>query len=179
LEQKHQKKRIPLAEAQAVADQLCTALLNTGAFVKIEALGSLRRQAPTVGDVDLGAVVKSVEQARQSIRQLPMIKSVLAAGDNMIRIVLRNSWQVDIKLSSAEEWGSFMQHFTGSKEHNIRLREYALKRGLSLSEHGIIIKSSGEVKKFTSEEAFYTFLDLRWIPPAERVGGNEIEKYHQ
>jgi DNA polymerase (family 10) len=106
-----------------------------------------------------------------------MVKTVLAAGDNLIRLILDNNWQVDLKLATPEEWGSFIQHFTGSKEHNIHLREIALKKGYSLSEHGIKMKETGKLKQFADEKEFYHFLGFEWIPPAERVGGPELEKY--
>ena len=95
----------------------------------------------------------------------------------MIRVILKNGQQVDIKIFPLDEWGSFSQHFTGSKEHNVRLRQYALKKGLSLSEHGIKVKKTGEVKKFKTEKGFYRFLGLKVMPPQERVGGKEIEGY--
>jgi DNA polymerase (family 10) len=99
----------------------------------------------------------------------------------MLRVVLKNGWQVDVKVSPLEEWGSFIQHFTGSKEHNIRLREYALKKHLSLSEHGIKILQDADQepqqKKFSSEKEFYNFLGLKLIPPHQRVGKDELERY--
>jgi DNA polymerase (family 10) len=95
----------------------------------------------------------------------------------MIRIYTTHDRQVDLKLSKSAEWGSFLQHFTGSKEHNIRLREIALKKGFSLSEHGIKIKATGELKKFANEADFYQFLGFALIPPAQRIGGTEFSRY--
>lgn len=103
------------------------------------------------------------------------VKEVLVAGDNLMSVVLKNGIQVDLKASPAGEWGSFIQHFTGGKEHNIKLRQYALKKGLSLSEHGI--KHKGKLLKFSSEQEFYKYLGLKYIPPEERIGGSEIEEY--
>ena len=99
------------------------------------------------------------------------------AGENLLSIIVTNGWQADIKFASNDEWGSFIQHFTGDKLHNIALRELALKKGLSLSEHGIKVKKTGELKKFKTESEFYQFLGLKLIPPARRIGGSELEKY--
>lgn len=177
LEQRHQKARIPYQDALHIAEKVKAALEKSSLVKQVTFLGSLRRGATTVGDIDLGVIAQDVHVLKEQIKDLPFVQRVLVAGDNMIRIIVDHHWQVDIKLSSADEWGSFIQHFTGSKEHNIRLREFALKKGFSLSEHGIKIKKTDQMKKFAVEADFYTFLGLKWIPPAERVGGEELEKY--
>ncbi len=177
LKQKYNTNRIPLKEALVVANTIKTALEQSPYVSDVTFLGSLRRGAQTVGDIDLGAITTNIAEMKAYIKKLPNVKTVLAAGDNVIRIILKNNWQVDIKLSNSEEWGSFLQHFTGSKEHNIRLREYALKKGFSLSEHGIKIKATGQMKTFKDEKTFYHFLGLSFIPPAERISGSEIEAH--
>ncbi len=177
LEEQHQKARISHQEALKVAEQLKQALLKIPQVKKIIFLGSLRRETNTVGDLDLGAIISNFSAVKKAINQLKQVKRVLAAGENVIRLILTNSWQVDLKLSTPEEWGSFIQHFTGSKEHNIRLREFAMGKNLSLSEHGIKDKKTGETKKFSTEKDFYNFLGLSLIPPKERIGKTEIEQY--
>jgi len=179
LQQQYHKGRIPVKQARQIAEQVQQALEKSKQVTQVSPLGSLRRGAETVGDVDLGVVAKDVLLLKTAIKEFPFVKKVLVAGDNMIRVILKDNFQVDIKLSPADEWGSFIQHFTGSKEHNIRLRELALKKDLSLSEHGIKIKQTGEMKKFADEKEFYHFLGFHLIPPAERVGGGEFEKYQE
>lgn len=173
------KKRLPLAEAMAVATELLAELRQCPAVTRAEALGSLRRQLETVGDIDLGIAVSDIEVVKNYIKQLPHVKKVLVAGDQMIRVMLHDNHQVDIKVATPEEWGAFLQHFTGSKEHNIRLREFALKQGKSLSEHGIKVtdkEGATHQEKYPDEESFYLALGLNWIKPEDRVGRDEITK---
>lgn len=173
------KKRLPLAEAMAVATELLAELRQCPAVTRAEALGSLRRQLETVGDIDLGIAVSDIEVVKNYIKQLPHVKKVLVAGDQMIRVMLHDNHQVDVKVATPEEWGAFLQHFTGSKEHNIRLREFALKQGKSLSEHGIKVTDKHGVttlEKYPDEDSFYAALGLKWIKPEERTGQDEIAK---
>ncbi|MGD9129117.1 MAG: nucleotidyltransferase domain-containing protein [Candidatus Woesebacteria bacterium] len=177
LEKQHKKARIPRERALKMAKKIKQAMLKVPEVKRVIFLGSLRREAETVGDLDLGAVIIQVSPFKKAISKIKLVKRLLVAGDNMIRMVLTNNWQVDLKISPADEWGSFVQHFTGSKEHNIRLREFAMTKGLSLSEHGIKDKKTGKIKKFATEKEFYNYLGLKLIPPQERVGKNEIERY--
>jgi DNA polymerase (family 10) len=177
LEEKHQKGRIPRYEAEKIAQDISTALKRSGLIQKITTLGSLRRGAQTVGDIDLGVATKDTPQVTKLILDLPQVRRVLLAGENLVSIIVDNGWQADIKFAPESQWGSFIQHFTGSKDHNIKLREIALKKGLSLSEHGIKNKETGSTKTFANEEDFYTYLGFTLIPPNERVGGTEFEQY--
>lgn len=177
LEQQHKKSRIPYEQAKPIAEALVQELKHLPQVAEAVFLGSLRREQPTVGDIDLGICATHPKSVKQGIQRLSLVRDVLVAGENTFRVILHSGWQVDLKLAPQEEWGSFIQHFTGSKEHNIRLRELALRRGLSLSEHGILEKSTGKIQRFASEKAFYAALGFQLIPPAERVGGTEFEKY--
>ena len=176
------KKRMPYSIARQIADTIIGYLIKCEDITKIETLGSLRRQSPTVGDVDLGIAVKDIGRVKIFVNNVKIVKNVVVAGDGLIRVFLDDGTQVDIKVSSDEEWGSFLQHFTGSKEHNIKLREFALEKNLSLSEHGIKVlnpdtKQEIEMIRFSDEGEFYKALDLQWIPPQERVGADEIQQY--
>jgi DNA polymerase (family 10) len=175
LENFQEKKRMPLSEAEPIALQLKQELEKCEGINRVEVLGSLRRKSPTVGDIDLGVAANSPKIVKDCLEKLPLIKRVVAFGEGSARVKLQDEHQVDIKFAPFSEWGSFLQHFTGSKEHNIRLRELAIKQGKSLSEHGI--KMDGTQKKFASEEDFYAELGLKWVPPQERVGGEEINRY--
>lgn len=170
-------ERMPYDEAKQLADTVVTALDNCKSIIKIEVLGSLRRHHTTIGDVDLGIATDDIVKTQECIKNLEIVKRVVVSGEGLIRIILKSGQQVDIKISPEDEWGSFLQHFTGSKEHNIMLRKYAMKKGLSLSEHGIKDRKTEEVTKYSSEEAFYKRLGLRLISPTERKGGTEIERY--
>jgi DNA polymerase (family X) len=181
LEHHQEKPRMTHEAAQAIADKLMGLLKQCEDIVTVETLGSLRRGTPTVGDVDLGIAVKDMGRVKNYVKTMDSVRNITVEGEGLIRIFLTDGTQVDIKVSSPVEWGAFIQHFTGSKEHNIKLREFALEQGKSLSEHGIKITDdiSGEkiVKIFADEKDFYNDLGLEWIPPEERVGKDEIKRY--
>lgn len=170
-------KRFPYGEAIKVAQRIKEELIACEAVEKVEVLGSLRRHTETVGDVDLGIAINDMGRVKEFVKAMKSVKRIVVAGDQLIRVMTTDDWQVDIKVATPEEWGAFLQHFTGSKEHNIKLREFALKKGYSLSEHGIKINGESTPKKFETEEAFYTFLGFKWIPPEKRIGGPELEAY--
>ncbi len=174
---KHQASSYSFEEASVIADKLLTQLKECPAVIEALPLGSLRRKKKRVGDIDLGVATTDFEQVKTFIKTLKNIKQVLADGDNLIRVILTNNIQVDIKSSPPERFGAFLQHFTGSKEHNIKLREYALKQGKSLSEHGIkLLDQDKKLVELNNEKEFYKFLGLRVMPPEQRVGESEIEQ---
>jgi DNA polymerase (family 10) len=180
LEREAQKStRISFDQANLMADEIISELELCPDISKIEKLGSLRRQEISIGDIDLGIVVTDLKKAKLYIEKLKSIKYVLSAGDNLISLQNHQQVQIDIKISPEDEWGSFLQHFTGSKTHNIVLRKYALNLGYSLSEHGIkkIDQPQAEIIKFADEKDFYHFLNLEWIPPQERKGDQELNKF--
>jgi DNA polymerase (family X) len=181
LEQHQDKPRMAYEQAHQIAMDLIEILKTCEDIDKVEELGSLRRKSQTVGDVDLGIAVKDMGRVKIFVKNMKTVRNVVVEGEGLIRIFLNDGTQVDIKVSTPAEWGAFIQHFTGSKDHNIKLREYALDQGKSLSEHGIKIKDvvSGEntVKTFSDEAEFYSNLGLQWIPPEERVGKDEIKRY--
>ncbi len=170
------QSRMPYEQARAVADQLIEQLGDCPGLEKVEALGSLRRHATSVGDIDLGLVVTDIGRVKNYVKTMKGVERHTVAGDNVIRIFLKSGEQIDMKTATPAEWGAFLQHYTGTKEHNIKLREFALKKGLSLSEHGIKETATGKLHTFTTEEAFYNFLGLKWIEPSQRLGGQEIDQ---
>lgn len=170
-----QEARISLGAAVSLAEEFMANLRPLDYVDRLTSAGSLRRWAPTIGDIDLMAT--SVEPARAMdafIRQ-PQVVHVLGTGPTKSSIVADNGLQVDFRIVEPGYYGSLLQHFTGSRDHNILLREYALHRGLSLNEYGITTVSSGESRTFTTEEAFYEALGLQYIPPELRQGAGEIE----
>jgi len=183
-------ERLLLVEAQKYADEVINYMRRSRSCEQIEALGSLRRQAPTIGDVDLAATSKIPAKCMAAFVAYPKVKEVLASGENTARILITNNVQIDLKIVPQEVFGSLLQHFTGSKQHNILLREYAIGKGYSLSEYGIKkikdqsaswrtkiknLNQKAENFRFTDEKKFYNFLGLNWIPPELREGTNEIE----
>jgi DNA polymerase (family 10) len=178
--------RFPYAEAAAIAEQILNELKKCPAIVNCEPLGSLRRHTPTVGDIDIGLVTTDIGLVKDCVKNMKNVERILASGEQVIRALLKNGRQVDFKTVPPEEWGAFLQHYSGSKEHNIKLREYALDQGKSLSEHGIKYFSDAKpltadtpFKVFANEIEFYNELGLAWIPPQQRLGGDEIRLAQQ
>lgn len=179
------KKRMSYKEAKTKANKIIKHLIKNKNVLTIEVLGSIRRQTETIGDIDLGLVIKNIGPVKTDMKRMKNVKKFLVSGEKLFRVLLKDNTQVDLKISPPEEWGSFLQHFTGSKEHNIKLRQYALaEKNFSLSEHGIKVltpntKQPPKILKFADEKEFYYALDLDWIPPEERIGKDEIKRYKQ
>jgi DNA polymerase (family X) len=165
--------RLLLPEAQAIAESVVHWLSKNPNVKRADPLGSLRRQTSTVGDVDIAVATDKPLEIIDLFTSYPKKSHVIEAGKKTASIALPNQFQVDLMVQSPKSYGSLLQHFTGSKHHNIELRELALKKGLSLSEYGI--KNKDKIVEFPTEEAFYNFLDLQWIPPELREGRGEIQ----
>src|SRR3989344_3319485 len=134
---------------------------------------SVARMVATVGDIDIAVASKSPQKIIDHFKSFREVSRVLEAGSRTSSVVLKNGVQVDLMIQPPDAFGALLQHFTGSKNHNIHLRELALKRGFSLSEYGI--KAKVRLMKFRKEEEFYKFLGLDFIEPELREDMGEIE----
>ena len=168
-------QRVPIGHALPVAQEIIAALSPTPGLRNLTAAGSLRRYRETVGDVDIIGTSDDPEPAIKRFTSLPLVSEVIMAGPQRASVRLGNGLQVDLRLVPHDAFGSLLQHFTGSQAHNVVLREYAVKKGLSVSEYGITRADTGERESFSEEEAVYTRLGLQYIPPEIREGGVEIE----
>ncbi len=166
-------KRMTLPFAGELAKDIMKHMKKCPQIEQIDPLGSLRRRVATVGDIDFGVATKKPTEVIKHFCQNPKTKEVVASGGNTARILTTDNRQIDLKTMSPDAYGALLQHYTGSKQHNIRLREIAQKKKLSLSEYGI--KSKKGVKKYRNEENFYQDLGMDWIPPELREGLDEIE----
>jgi DNA polymerase (family 10) len=173
VEFKGRTKRLLLPTAQEVADDVIAWLSKSQYTVKAYPLGSLRRQVSTVGDIDIAVATNNPQATIDHFTQYPKKSRVLEAGDKSASLILPNEYQVDLMVQPPKSFGSLLQHFTGSKHHNVALRELALKKGLSLSEYGIKTKSG--LKTFPDEKDFYKYLGLEWVPPELREARGEID----
>jgi DNA polymerase (family 10) len=169
------ESRISLGKAMPVVEDLIAVLQECDAFQDLTAAGSLRRWAPTIGDIDLMATSSDPARAMEAFVGGPQVRQVLGQGLTKSSILTDNGLQVDLRIVEAEAFGSLVQHFTGSRDHNIELREYALARGLSLNEYGITSTETREIQAFSDEVSFYRALGLDYIPPELREAGGEIE----
>ncbi len=191
-------ERMPLPYAYSLAKEVIDYLKKKQYVKRVDALGSLRRMVATIGDIDVAVQVQShkVHKAKSMEKEIinyfikfPKKVSVDNAGEKKASIIVAPNIRVDLRIQDEKSYGSMLQYFTGSKAHNMNLREFALKKGLSLSEYGIkpIDKVKSEKLKvksynsklkifeFNTEEKFYNFLGLQYIPPEIREGTNEIE----
>ena len=173
--------RFYLDEAMRTADKLIAHLGKIEGMDTITPAGSLRRGRDTVGDLDVlvtGGCCVNNEQRADLIRKVldfPGILDVLAKGENKVSFKLRSGMQVDVRLLPPESFGAALQYFTGSKSHNVSLRQRALKMGFTLNEYGLFrLKGEKRVAGATEEE-IYGKLKLGFIPPELREGGGEID----
>lgn len=174
LEFKGRERRMLLPYATRLAENILEWLRESKYVMHLDVLGSLRRQVSTIGDIDIAASSKKPLKVISHFTSYPKKVRVVEEGQKTASILLPSDVQVDLMVVDPSSYGSLLQHFTGSKHHNIALREYALKRGLSLSEYGIKIKESNTLVKFADEKSFYNFLGLDFIPPELREDTGEI-----
>jgi DNA polymerase (family 10) len=176
--QLRKKPRFKLAVAAQYADALLAYLQRGPGVIQVAAAGSLRRARETVGDIDLLATAADGAAVSQYFTTHPDAERVLAAGDTRASIVLKSGLQVDLRVVPQESYGAALLYFTGSKAHNIRLRNIALDRKMKLNEYGLF--RSGRAGSFThvagaTEESVYAALGLPWITPELREDRGEIE----
>lgn len=170
---KNKKTRFLLPQAEEIVHRIYEYMRGCESVKNIEACGSFRRKNATIGDLDVPVSTNEPQEVLNYFLKFPEIGEVLVSGDKRASVVLTNEVQVDIYVCKPEAYGSMLQYFTGSKQHNILLRRFALDRGMSLSEYGI--KKDGVIKEFSNEEDFYKELGLPYIPPELRHGNHEIE----
>jgi DNA polymerase (family 10) len=173
--EQHPPLRRLMFDALRTVEQLITLLKATTSTIhEITYAGSLRRARPTVGDLDLLVATDNPVAVIQAFVALPLVARVEAAGDQKASVILHNGFQADLLALAPTMWGSALQHFTGSKEHNIRFRERARDLGLSFSEHGFQ-RADGSLLTCATEAEVYATLGLPWIPPELREGAGEFE----
>jgi DNA polymerase (family X) len=176
---RHGDGRTPLGEAWPVAQQILAELAQLPGVTQTAVGGSLRRMRETIGDLDLLVAADDSEPVMRHFCQMPRVETVSASGVTKSSVILHNGLQVDLRVLPAERWGTLLSYFTGSKEHNVRLRELALKQGLSLNEHAFTPVDGGDEIRCTSEEMVYERLGLPYIPPPLREDRGEIEAAQQ
>ncbi len=168
------KRVILLDHALDRAEMLVTALRAEPGCRAAEIAGSLRRRKEVIGDVDLVAASDDPAPLLERFAAHEGVQDVVALGDAKASVVLHDGLQVDLRVIDPAQWGSLLQHFTGSKAHNVALRERARDQGLSLSEHGFAPIGGGDPEPCATEEDVYARLGLDWIPPELREDQGEI-----
>jgi len=166
--------RVLLSMARPVAEVLAATLREHPAADRVEVAGSVRRWAETCKDIDLIATAEEPATLAEALVAHPLIAAAGKAGPNGVRAQTQHGIAVDLRIVAPEAFGNLLQHFTGSAAHNVQLREGALARGLSVSEHGITDADSGEVVLCADEKAVYERLGYAYVEPELREGRGEL-----
>ncbi len=172
--------RFRIDHAQEFANRISALIYEFPGIDEITPAGSLRRGRETVGDLDLLATGPACEPdvvaaAVEHVASLPLIDKLLARGQNKVTFTLRNNLQVDVRLLPRRSYGAALQYFTGSKMHNVALRQRAIKRGLTLSEYALLRLEDNTIVAARTEADIYNALDLDYIPPELRENSGELE----
>jgi len=168
------KARLPLAEAHPLAMEVVENLRVAAPVEQIEPAGSIRRMRDTIGDIDILVTSSDPEEVMSVFVSLPTAHHVIARGPTKTSVVTEHGAQMDVRVVEPESFGAALQYFTGSKEHNVRLRELAVRRGLRLSEYGVFEVATERRVAGATEEEVYAALDLPLIPPELREDRGEI-----
>ena len=166
--------RVLLSMARPIAEEIAATLRAHPAAERVEVAGSVRRWAETCKDIDLIATARDPTALAEALVASSLIAAAGKPGPNGVRAQTQNGVSVDLRIVAPEAFGNLLQHFTGSQAHNVQLREDAVARGLSVSEHGITDTESGEVELCASEEAVYERLGYAYVEPELREGRGEL-----
>jgi DNA polymerase (family 10) len=158
-----------------VAEQIVAELSAITGCARCTYAGSLRRMRETIGDIDVLVAAEDSAPFMAALGELPHTAEIIAHGEKKTSIRTTKGLQVDLRVLPPAAWGAGLQYFTGSKEHNIRIREIAVHRKLKLSEYGLFHAKSGKMIVSETEEEIYERLGLPWIPPPLREDRGEIE----
>ena len=169
--------RLPISFMATIAEDVEKQVGKMEALEQFSRAGSLRRYRETIKDLDYIIATTEPNKVREQLIQIDRIKEIIANGDTKVSIVLQYDYDVsiDFRLVEPKSYATTLHHFTGSKNHNVRMRQLAKDRGEKISEYGVENVETGEVTHFESEKAFFQHFGLPWIPPEIREDGTEID----
>jgi DNA polymerase (family 10) len=167
--------RLLLSAVRPIAEELAASLREHPAANRVEVAGSVRRWAETCKDIDLIATAENPTALAEHLATHPLIAAAGTPGSNGLRAQTHNGVSVDLRIVPPAAFGNLLQHFTGSQAHNVQLREEAVARGLSVSEHGVTDTETGKVKLCATEEEVYDRLGYAYIEPELREGRGELK----
>src|SRR5579863_6275910 len=168
-------KRMRLGEAWPLAHAMVEALAKLKVAKHVTAAGSVRRMEPTIGDLDIICTSTDPGKVLEFFTKLPMVERVASHGETKATVWAAPGISVDCRVLPPDCFGNLLQHFTGNKDHNVKLREYARTIGFKVSEYGVESLKSGKVVTHKREEDVYEALGLQFIPPEMRLGLDEID----
>jgi DNA polymerase (family 10) len=169
------RTRIVLDRALAVGEQLVAELRTHPASERVEIAGSARRMTDTVKDLDVIATATDAVSLARAAAELNLIESAGTPGEAGVRMRTHTGLQIDLKIVAPDQFGNLLQHFTGSKEHNMALRDAAVRKGLHVSEYGVLDDATGETHRCATEAEVYALLGLQYIEPELRENRGELE----
>ncbi|HLD19284.1 MAG TPA: DNA polymerase/3'-5' exonuclease PolX [Candidatus Nanoarchaeia archaeon] len=167
------QERMLLGVALPIAREIAKKLQELDEVQKIEIGGSIRRRAETIGDIDLLITSTKPQKVMDFFTSMPEVERTLAKGDTKSSVLLGNGKQVDLRIVENKSFGAALQYFTGNKDHNVKLRTIAIKKGLKLSEYGLFRKNKLVAGK--TEQEVYAALGMKYIEPEMRENQGEIE----
>ncbi len=167
--------RMLLGRAFPIAENIRGKLESSDNFNIVEIVGSFRRQRPTVGDLDILATSRNPGKAMRDFCDMEDVKEVLSEGETKSSIIVSGDLRMDLRIIDKKSWGAALVYFTGSKDHNITLRNLAIEKDLKLNEYGIFKQNEQKMISGETEKDIYKTLDLDFIPPEMREDTGEVE----
>jgi DNA polymerase (family 10) len=168
-------QRIVLSRALAVGEELLAEIRALPVTVHAELAGSARRMAETVKDLDIVATATDPAALAREAAALPQVEAASTPGPNAVRIRTHSAINVDVRIVEPDQFGNVLQHLTGSKEHNMALRDLAVRRGLHVSEYGVLDDATGTTHRCATEQEVYALLGMAYIEPELREDRGELE----
>ncbi|WP_152654796.1 DNA polymerase/3'-5' exonuclease PolX [Oceanobacillus sp. CFH 90083] len=170
-------ERISIAMMLPIAEKVEAYLDNISGIIRYSRAGSIRRMRETVKDLDFIIATDNPGEVKEALIKFPSIKNVIANGETKVSITLEEVYDinVDFRLVTNGEFASTLHHFTGSKDHNVAMRQLAKSRGEKISEYGVEVEETGETLQFETEESFFHHFGLHFIPPEVRENTGEVE----
>lgn len=180
LDEQHMRpERLPIHYMLTIANGIEDYLKTIPEITSFSIAGSLRRLKEKVKDIDFIIETDDANKVKDRLLTMDGIKDVVASGDKKVSITLGDEYfvNVDFRIVTAEEFATTLHHFTGSKEHNVKMRQLAKSRHEKINEYGVTNEKTGELIQFNSEEEFFQHFNLHYIPPELREDSNEIDKF--
>ena len=174
-------ERLPIAIMLPLAERIEAYLTEIEEIESFSRAGSLRRMRETIKDLDFIIATSNPSAVREALLVIPNLKEVIAKGDTKVSVTLEDVYDinVDFRLVSKTEFATTLHHFTGSKDHNVALRQLAKSRGEKISEYGVEVEETNEVRTFSNEAEFFRYFGLQFIPPEVRENTGEVEAFKE
>jgi len=174
-------ERLPIAIMLPIAEKIEAYLEEIDEIEAYSRAGSLRRMRETIKDLDFIIATIEPDKVKESLLAIPDIKDIIAKGDTKVSVTIEDVYDIniDFRLVSKEEFATTLHHFTGSKDHNVALRQLAKSRGEKISEYGVEVEETNEILTFQSEKDFFGHFGLTFIPPEVRENTGEVEAFKE